>query len=57
LGGAHHDPKEQARLIDEALVESLKELDKLSQSEIRKQRSAKYRAIGSFAMSPGTPAG
>ncbi|MDD9150824.1 acetyl-CoA carboxylase carboxyl transferase subunit alpha [Sporolactobacillus sp. CQH2019] len=56
LGGAHHDPKKQARLIDEALVESLKELDKLSQSEIRKQRSAKYRAIGSFAMSPGTPA-
>lgn len=55
LGGAHNDPKAQARLIDRTLVESLKELDKLSRSDVREQRSAKYRAIGSFVVSSSNP--
>lgn len=56
LGGAHHDPKTQAQLIDQALAESLAELDKSSAPEIREQRSAKYRAIGSFAIASGNTA-
>ncbi|MFT8363273.1 MAG: acetyl-CoA carboxylase carboxyltransferase subunit alpha [Sporolactobacillus sp.] len=50
LGGAHHDPKQQARLIDTALQETLSELDKLNRQQLRAQRFAKYRAIGDFGI-------
>lgn len=48
LGGAHHDPKKQAGLIDQTLKETLSDLDKLDREQLREQRLAKYRAIGDF---------
>lgn len=48
LGGAHHDPEKQARFIDHALIESLKELSRLSADQVRNQRLAKYRAVGNY---------
>lgn len=48
LGGAHHDPKRQSEFIDEALCETLSELDGMTGEQIREQRLAKYRAIGDF---------
>ncbi|RYL93795.1 acetyl-CoA carboxylase carboxyl transferase subunit alpha [Sporolactobacillus sp. THM7-4] len=54
LGGAHHDPKGQAQLIDQALIESLSELAKLTGDQIREQRSAKYRGIGEYERSGST---
>ncbi|MFT8317328.1 MAG: acetyl-CoA carboxylase carboxyltransferase subunit alpha [Sporolactobacillus sp.] len=48
LGGAHHDPKKQAAFIERALSESLSELDKLDNDQLREQRLAKYRAIGDY---------
>lgn len=48
-GGAHRAPAEAARLLGDAIEESLAELDPLSPDELRVHRYAKYRAMGRFA--------
>ncbi|WKB36767.1 acetyl-CoA carboxylase carboxyl transferase subunit alpha [Terrilactibacillus sp. S3-3] len=50
LGGAHHDPKAQAVIIDQYLCEALNQLSTLSREAIRDQRLAKFRAIGEYGM-------
>jgi acetyl-CoA carboxylase carboxyl transferase subunit alpha len=48
-GGAHTDPDEAARLLGEALIESLESLDGLSAEELPRRRRAKFREMGVFA--------
>ncbi|ALC82003.1 MULTISPECIES: acetyl-CoA carboxylase carboxyl transferase subunit alpha [Bacillus] len=45
-GGAHRNIEKQAQLIKDTLTESLKELIKLDQASLLKQRYEKYKAIG-----------
>jgi acetyl-CoA carboxylase alpha subunit len=47
--GAHTDPDEAARLLKEALVAALLEIDGLEPDERRRQRRAKYRRMGVLA--------
>lgn len=47
-GGADRNHKEQARYLDQALTETLSELDKLSPEALREQRTAKFLSIGTF---------
>jgi acetyl-CoA carboxylase carboxyl transferase subunit alpha len=47
--GAHADPDEAARLLGEALRDSLDELDSFSGDELRRRRRAKFRSLGIFA--------
>ncbi|KKB37603.1 acetyl-CoA carboxylase carboxyl transferase subunit alpha [Bacillus thermotolerans] len=49
-GGAHRDAKKQAELIDAVLAPALKELLKLSTSELVDQRYDKYKAIGEYTL-------
>jgi acetyl-CoA carboxylase carboxyl transferase subunit alpha len=44
--GAHTDPDEAARLLKEALIGALVEIDGLDPDERRRQRRAKYRQMG-----------
>ncbi len=48
-GGAQADPDEAARLLKEALVEELDELDRLPADERRRQRRRKFREMGVYA--------
>lgn len=48
LGGAHHDYDFAARKAKEVIVKHLKELSKMTPSEVRKHRQKKFRNIGSF---------
>jgi acetyl-CoA carboxylase carboxyl transferase subunit alpha len=48
-GGAHTDPDEAARLVADALRESLEELDDVPGDDLRRRRRAKFRALGVFA--------
>jgi acetyl-CoA carboxylase carboxyl transferase subunit alpha len=48
-GGAHEDPDEAARLLKEALVESLELLDDVPADELPRRRRAKFRGMGVFA--------
>jgi len=48
-GGAQADPDEAARLLKEALVEELEELDRLSAEERRRLRRRKFREMGVYA--------
>jgi acetyl-CoA carboxylase carboxyl transferase subunit alpha len=48
-GGAHADPDEAARLLREALVESLEALDGIPADELPRRRRAKFRGMGVFA--------
>jgi acetyl-CoA carboxylase alpha subunit len=48
-GGAHTDPDEAARLLRQALVESLQSLDHLSADELPRRRRAKFRGMGVYA--------
>ena len=48
-GGAHTDPDEAARLLGEALRESLAELEGLPLDELRRRRRARFRSLGVFA--------
>ena len=48
-GGAHTDPNEAARLLGEALRESLAELEGLPLDELRRRRRARFRSLGVFA--------
>lgn len=53
-GGAHHDPAEQARLIDGILKNSLDELSKMSEEELVEQRYEKYKKMGQFTFVNGS---
>jgi acetyl-CoA carboxylase carboxyl transferase subunit alpha len=48
-GGAQNDPDAAARLLKEALVENLAELDGLPPVELRRRRREKFRSMGVFA--------
>jgi acetyl-CoA carboxylase carboxyl transferase subunit alpha len=48
-GGAHTDPNEAARLLGEALRDSLEELDQVPPEELRRRRRARFRSLGVFA--------
>jgi acetyl-CoA carboxylase carboxyl transferase subunit alpha len=47
--GAHIDPDEAARLLEEAILAALAEIDSLDPDERRRARRAKYRAMGVLA--------
>jgi acetyl-CoA carboxylase carboxyl transferase subunit alpha len=48
-GGAQDDYDEAARLLGEALRETLDELDTLTTDELRRRRRMKFRALGVYA--------
>src|SRR5256714_5859642 len=48
-GGAHTDPDEAARLLGDALRESLDELVDIPGDELRRRRRARFRSLGVFA--------
>jgi acetyl-CoA carboxylase carboxyl transferase subunit alpha len=48
-GGAHTDPDESARLLGEALRESLEELESVSPDDLKRRRRAKFRSLGVYA--------
>ena len=47
--GAHTDPDEAARLLGDALAESLDQLETQSGDELRRQRRVRFRTIGQVA--------
>lgn len=49
-GGAHHDPAEQAAIIDDFLSRHLAELSQLSPEELVENRLKKYRNLGEYAV-------
>src|SRR5512133_48833 len=48
-GGAQTDPDESARLLGEALRESLEELESVTPEDLKRRRRAKFRSLGVFA--------
>jgi acetyl-CoA carboxylase carboxyl transferase subunit alpha len=48
-GGAHTDPDESARLLGEALRESLEELESVAPDDLKRRRRAKFRSLGVYA--------
>jgi acetyl-CoA carboxylase carboxyl transferase subunit alpha len=48
-GGAHTDRDEAARLLGEALRESLEDLDSVAPDELKRRRRARFRSLGVFA--------
>jgi acetyl-CoA carboxylase carboxyl transferase subunit alpha len=48
-GGAHTDPDEAARLLGDAIRESLDELVDIPGDELRRRRRARFRSLGVFA--------
>ena len=48
-GGAQTDPDEAARLLGEALAESLEELADVPGDELRRRRRVRFRSLGVFA--------
>jgi len=48
-GGAHTDPAEAARLLGEAVRESLEELEGIPGDELKRRRRARFRSLGVFA--------
>src|SRR5438105_2098265 len=48
-GGAHSDPAGAAKLLGEAIRESLEDLEPLPGDELRRRRRAKFRALGVYA--------
>jgi acetyl-CoA carboxylase carboxyl transferase subunit alpha len=48
VGGAHHDPDTALQSVGRAIAGALKELDKLSVSDLLDQRLAKFDAMGVF---------
>jgi acetyl-CoA carboxylase carboxyl transferase subunit alpha len=49
VGGAHIDPDMAARLLGQALRESLAELDGTPGDDLRRRRRARFRSLGVFA--------
>lgn len=52
LGGAHHDYDATARNLKDAILRHIRELARLNPEELRKDRHAKFRKIGSFMERP-----
>jgi len=48
-GGAHADPDEAARLLREALVSSVEDLQNVPGEELRRARRARFRSLGVFS--------
>jgi acetyl-CoA carboxylase carboxyl transferase subunit alpha len=48
LGGAHRDPDQVARVIEEAVTRHLDELETLEATERRRIRQRKYQAMGVY---------
>jgi acetyl-CoA carboxylase carboxyl transferase subunit alpha len=48
LGGAHRDPEQVARVIEEAVTRHLDELAVMPAAERRRQRARKYQAMGVY---------
>jgi acetyl-CoA carboxylase carboxyl transferase subunit alpha len=48
-GGAHNDAAEAARLLGEAVLEALDELEGTPTDELRRRRRARFRSLGVFA--------
>ena len=48
-GGANTDPDEAARLLGEALEQSLSEIEGTPADELKRERRAKFRAMGVYA--------
>ncbi|MFY9580532.1 MAG: acetyl-CoA carboxylase carboxyltransferase subunit alpha [Gaiellaceae bacterium] len=48
-GGAHSDPDEAARLLGDAIRESLEELEPVPADELKRRRRARFRSLGVFA--------
>src|SRR5689334_4722503 len=44
--GAHTDPDEAARLLEESLQEALEELESIQADDLKRRRRAKFRSIG-----------
>jgi acetyl-CoA carboxylase carboxyl transferase subunit alpha len=53
-GGAQVDHDEAARLLGESLEEALEELEGVPPEELRRQRRARFRALGVFAPTPAS---
>lgn len=49
FGGAHHDPKEQAKAIKECLIRSLADLREYSGAQLKASRLEKFKRIGEFS--------
>lgn len=49
LGGAHYSAEEMSENLKTALLNSLKEYEKMSADELREHRYSKFRAMGVFA--------
>jgi acetyl-CoA carboxylase carboxyl transferase subunit alpha len=49
VGGAHIDPDMAARLLGQALRESLAQLEGIPGDELRRRRRARFRSLGVFA--------
>src|SRR5918911_2944707 len=49
VGGAHIDPDMAARLLGQALRESLDELEGIPGDDLRRRRRARFRSLGVFA--------
>ncbi|MEJ6949696.1 acetyl-CoA carboxylase carboxyltransferase subunit alpha [Natronospora cellulosivora (SeqCode)] len=48
IGGAHKDPEKASLILRNAVLENLKELNKMNKSELIEKRYNKYRRIGEF---------
>lgn len=48
LGGAHRDPDQVARIVEEAILRHLDELETLSPAERRRQRAKKFEEMGVY---------
>jgi acetyl-CoA carboxylase alpha subunit len=48
-GGAHLDPDAAAQLLEQGILAALDEIESLEPEERRRQRRAKYRAMGVLA--------
>ncbi|MGV3488685.1 MAG: acetyl-CoA carboxylase carboxyltransferase subunit alpha [Tuberibacillus sp.] len=49
-GGAHHNPEEQAAIIDGFLSRTLSELSQLTEQELIEKRLMKYRNLGEYSV-------
>jgi acetyl-CoA carboxylase carboxyl transferase subunit alpha len=47
-GGAHQDHGQSARLVEAALLDTLRGLERLSPEELRQDRYARFRKLGAF---------
>lgn len=54
IGGAHRDPKTQAKYIKQAILDHLQVLLQLSPDELVEDRYQKYSRIGQFTEEPGS---